>query len=173
MVNRIYLIGMPGCGKSSTGKKLARQLQWEWIDLDQHIEEKAGMSIANIFEKEGEIAFRAIEQETLFHCNPSLPTIISCGGGTPAFGNNMEFINNNGLSVYLKANERFLCTRLAAKNSTRPLFKGLTAEDCSLKVTKLLSERKKFYEQAKLHIELPIRSINNLKNSILSHLAMQ
>jgi shikimate kinase len=168
--NRIYLIGMPGCGKSSTGKKLAKELNWNWIDLDVLIEKNTGISIAQFFETWGEPAFREEEQKTLFSCQPNEPTVIACGGGTPAFGNNMEFINKHGLSVYLRANESFLWDRLSAKKQTRPLLAGLSEEECRIKITNLLNQRKSFYELAKVQIDLPYNSIKTLKNSILSHL---
>ncbi len=173
VVSRIYLIGMPGCGKSSHGKKLAKQLQWDWIDLDSLIEANTGTSIAQIFETRGEKAFREIEQETLFKCNPISPTVIACGGGTPSYANNMDFINKNGLSIYLYANEHFLWHRLSAKNTIRPLFRGLSEEDCKIKIAKLLSERKYFYEQAHLHLKLPFTTSNMLLNSILSYIKPQ
>jgi shikimate kinase len=164
---------MPGCGKSSHGKKLAKQLQWDWIDLDSLIEANTGTSIAQIFETRGEKAFREIEQETLFKCNPISPTVIACGGGTPSYANNMDFINKNGLSIYLYANEHFLWHRLSAKNTIRPLFRGLSEEDCKIKIAKLLSERKYFYEQAHLHLKLPFTTSNMLLNSILSYIKPQ
>lgn len=172
VLSRIYLIGMPGCGKSSHGKKLAKQLQWDWIDLDSLIEANTGTTIMHIFESRGEKAFRQIEQETLFKCNPISPTVIACGGGTPSYSNNMDFINKNGLSIYLAANESFLWHRLSAKNTIRPLFKGLSEEDCKIKITKLLTERIYFYEQAQLHLKLPFTASNTLLNSVLDHIQL-
>ena len=106
---------MPGSGKTSTGKKLAKQLSWQFIDLDAAIEKQTDKSITELFASLGEPAFRKIEQDTLFHCLPAEPTIIACGGGTPAFEENMLFINKHGLSIYLQANEAFLLDRLRTK----------------------------------------------------------
>lgn len=168
MLQIIYLIGMPGCGKSTLGKKLAKQLDCKFIDLDQRIEQTTGRSIEQIFELEGEEIFRKIEQEILFTCLPTEPTIIACGGGTPAYEMNMNFINKHGISVYLKANETFLWDRLSAKNDARPLFKGLSSEDCRIKITNLLAERKFFYEQATHIFSLPIKDFKSLKDNILN-----
>ena len=167
MFHRIYLIGMPGCGKTSTGKKLAKHLNWQFIDLDSRLIDQTGKSIAELFETIGEPAFRKIEQAVLFSCLPQEPSIIACGGGTPAFEENMSFINKNGLSIYLKANERFLWDRLRMKNQDRPLFKGLSESEIKIKIAKLLSDRCKYYEQAKLQITLPYSDINTLVNNIL------
>jgi shikimate kinase len=158
---------MPGCGKTSTGKKLAKHLNWQFIDLDSRLIDQTGKSIAELFETIGEPAFRKIEQAVLFSCLPQEPSIIACGGGTPAFEENMSFINKNGLSIYLKANERFLWDRLRMKNQDRPLFKGLSDTEIKIKIAKLLTDRGKYYEQAQLQIVLPYSGINTLVNNIL------
>ncbi len=170
MVHRIYLIGMPGSGKTSTGKKLAKQLGWQFIDLDAAIEKQTDKSITELFASLGEPAFRKIEQDVLFHSLPGEPSIIACGGGTPAFEENMQFINEHGLSIYLHANEAFLLDRLATKNQARPLLHALSQEELKIKIATLLTVRCNYYEQAHMQIKLPYLNIKTLTNSILEHI---
>lgn len=158
---------MPGSGKTSTGKKLAKQLSWQFIDLDASIEKQTNKSITELFASIGEPAFRKIEQEILFNSLPTEPTIIACGGGTPAFEENMQFMNKHGLSIYLQANEAFLLDRLNTKNQARPLLHALSLEELKIKITTLLTERRNYYEQAHMQIKLPYLNIKTLTNSIL------
>ncbi|HQB87139.1 MAG TPA: shikimate kinase, partial [Bacteroidales bacterium] len=99
--DKIFLIGFMGSGKTTTGKKLASRLSWKFIDLDEFIEEDKGMPVAEIFETQGEDWFRTVEAEALRTVTKAGNTVISTGGGTPCFYENMEFMLQNGLTVYL------------------------------------------------------------------------
>lgn len=88
-----------GCGKTTIGRALAKSMKMEWIDLDRHIENRKGKSVSEIFETEGEEAFRMAERDALHSLSNNL--IVSCGGGTPCFYDNMEWISGNGITLYL------------------------------------------------------------------------
>lgn len=163
----LFLVGMPGSGKSTEGKKLSKFLGWNFVDLDRLIENEIGSSISNIFETEGEAYFRAVEKKALHQCFELNHTVIACGGGTPCFSDNMDEINKHGISIYLKANSAFLCSRIHDNNVTRPMFKGLVEDEILQKVQNLLQTREGFYRKAQLIIELPIKDTKSLHTNIL------
>ncbi|MGM9971416.1 MAG: shikimate kinase, partial [Anaeroplasmataceae bacterium] len=124
----IYLIGMPGCGKSSVGIKLSSVLNFKYIDLDEYIENSVGMKIPAIFEKYGEEKFREYERIALEEIRMMDNTIISCGGGIIVSLKNKELMN--GKCVYIKVSIDDLKTRiLNDKKNIRPLFKTKTVEE--------------------------------------------
>jgi shikimate kinase len=143
-----------GSGKTTYGKELAEELGYDFFDLDEAIEKKAGKSIVDIFEKEGEGAFRTLESETL-HETEKLDdnTVIATGGGTPCFHDNMEWMNKNGKTIYLKLFETELQRRLADQIHERPLLKELTEETLLDFIYKTLRERASFYHQANVVID--------------------
>ncbi len=169
MEQRIYIIGMPGCGKSTIGKNLAKILSWDFADLDQLIIAHEQMKTDSIFEQKGEAYFRTIEHKVLKHTKYLNKIVVSCGGGTPAFENNMDWINKNGLSVYLNASVSFLESRILQSKTVRPLFKNLEKEQIEKKITKLFAQREKYYRQAHLHIPLPLKSVKSLAEQASSH----
>ncbi len=150
---RIYLLGFMGSGKSYTGKKLAARLGLPFVDLDQMIEKRAGKSISALFEEQGEARFRQFERETLHETNKHLAAVVSCGGGVPCFHQNMEWINQNGISVYLKTNHDILFQRLKNGRQQRPLLRGKTDEELRLYIEEKLKEREPFYNQAHIVLE--------------------
>ena len=100
------------CGKTTIGKKIANKIGYGFVDMDVLFEEKYKITISAFFEKYGQDAFRILEQK-LLHTTASMDNmVIATGGGTPCFGDNMEWINANGLSIYLKTNEGFIVDRL-------------------------------------------------------------
>jgi shikimate kinase len=165
---RIYLLGMPGSGKSTEGAKLAKSLGWNFIDLDKAIEIETGISISNIFEMHGEMGFRKMEQTMLMKTFSATHIVIACGGGTACFENNMELIKQHGLSIYLKANAPFLLSRLMGKIEERPMFNGLKEVELLEKIKDLLQLRESFYYQANGTLELPVKDNKALFNKALS-----
>lgn len=155
---------MPGVGKSTLGKKLAKQLQWAFIDLDQEIEKSEGLTIEKIFEEKGELFFRKIERKILLQQQEKTRCIIACGGGTPTYLDNMNWMKEQGLVCYLEANTAFLLSRLNKKNEKRPMFFGLNKAEKEEKIKYLLSHRYNIYEQAHLKISMPIKSLEPLIN---------
>jgi len=137
----IYLIGMPGCGKSSVGKKLSQDIGYLYVDLDKYIEEKASMSIPKIFEERGEEGFRALESEALYDFKSKDGYIVSCGGGIIRNKSNKALMN--GKVVYINVALDILKDRIANdKENIRPMFKTKTVEELYL-------ERKDKYDYFK------------------------
>ena len=147
---RIYLLGMMGSGKSTVGRKLANKLSYSFYDLDDLIESKIEMTIADFFEKEGEDKFRLLEQETLRETFAYEKAVISTGGGTPCFFDNINEINKHGESCYLNAEVGVLLSRLKGAVEQRPLLNKLGSEE-KIKdyLAQLLEKRNAFYRRAK------------------------
>lgn len=137
-----------GCGKTTAGKELAKKLGYKFIDVDNLIEAAQGVTIAQIFEMQGEDAFRKIEQEMLATTFELSDAIIATGGGAPCFYNNMEDINNNGLSIYIEMSPKALISRLKGGLLERPLLKGKSNEELLDFVSIALEYRSPFYEQS-------------------------
>ena len=146
----LFLVGYMGSGKSVIGKKLARILEYNYIDLDSYIEEKENTSIKVIFETKGEIYFRKIESLYLKELVPIENTIVSLGGGTPCYGNNNLILESEkSLSIYLKASIQTLSDRLFEEKSKRPLIAHLeTKNELSEFIGKHIFERSLFYENS-------------------------
>lgn len=147
---RIYLIGYMGVGKTTVGKKLARLLDISFIDLDRFIESKYHKTVAELFAERGETEFRLIEQKSLGEVSEIENVVISTGGGAPCFFDNMEWMNRTGITVYIQATPEELAARLRASKTVRPLVAGKPHHELIPFITNHLSEREKFYNQAKI-----------------------
>jgi len=145
---KIYLIGFMGSGKSTTGKNLASYLNWSFIDIDDRIESIADMKIQDIFSQKGETYFRQIESEALLSTLSESDTVISTGGGTPCFGSNMNFMLENGLTIYLKMTPSDLERRLLNSPDERPLLKDIARKDLRKFISSKLTEREEWYAMA-------------------------
>lgn len=138
-------------GKTTFGKALADKLGTPFIDLDQYIEEKTSKSISQIFAESGEEGFRKIEKEFLHSVVDSEPdAIIACGGGTPCFYDNMEFLNSQGVTVFLETSIPILINRLLEENMKRPIMSGKTDDEIRQKVLSQLCDRLPHYMEAKM-----------------------
>ena len=144
----IYLIGFMGSGKSSVGKQLAKKLDHDFIDFDELIEEQSGKKISEIFKGDGEQTFRNTETEILKSISEFKDTVISTGGGTPCFYDNMKLMNETGITVYIRMSEGSLFHRLAQSKTNRPLIDGLTDLKLMDFIRDILPEREHFYMQA-------------------------
>ena len=153
---KIVLLGYMASGKSSIGKKLAKSLRMNFIDLDDYIIEKEKMSITTIFEQKGEIYFRKIENKYLKKIlSKNEDFILSLGGGTPCYADNMEVINKkNIISIYLQGSISTMVKRLIKKKAKRPLIASLSDDKIPEFVAKHLFERRFYYEQAKMTIKI-------------------
>jgi len=158
----IYLIGYMGSGKTTVGKKLSRALNYAFVDLDQQIENSQGQSIGDLFEEKGEEAFRKIEQEELHKTFELENTVVSLGGGTPCFFDNLEQINRHGKSVYLKLSAVSLASRLQNAKNPRPLLQGLSDGELFEFVQQQLGEREQFYNRTHFIIKGESLDISNL-----------
>ncbi|WP_026778113.1 shikimate kinase [Polaribacter sp. Hel_I_88] len=153
---KIVLLGYMASGKSSIGKKLSKRLTMNFIDLDDYIIQKEEATIAEIFKQKGEIYFRNIEskylKEILFK---EEDFILSLGGGTPCYANNMNLINEKATtSIYLQGNVPTMVKRLIQKKAKRPIIASLEDDKIPEFVAKHLFERRFFYEQAKMTIKI-------------------
>jgi shikimate kinase len=158
-----------GSGKSTLGKKLATKLGWHFIDMDQKIEEQTGEKISDIFTLKGEEIFRNTETELLKAIDKQINTVVSTGGGVPCFNNNMDYMNETGLTIYLKLTPSQLGSRLSG-SSGRPLLNELEGEKLIQYIEEKLSHREKWYSQATLVVDgLDINTsslISLIKNSL-------
>lgn len=144
----IFFIGFMGCGKTTWSRKLAAHLGYEFIDLDQLLEQRAGMTIAEYFSAFGETAFRLLESEVL-KLTPFPPnTVISTGGGLPCFYDHMEWMNDHGKTVYIKLSPKTLVDRLEKGKAKRPLLNEKHGDELLAFITEKLAEREQFYLKA-------------------------
>lgn len=151
MFKPIFLIGMMGSGKSTTGKQLAGLLGWPFIDMDRYIEDENGLSIPEIFSRYGEEKFRLLEREALLKTlNIQDPIVVATGGGTPCFFDNMLKMKGKGWVVYIRTPIEILLGRLGRDASDRPLFYSHKGGEI---LTELLEKRKEYYEQAHIVYE--------------------
>lgn len=142
-----------GSGKSTAGKKLAKKMEYEFIDMDAFIEAEAGKSIPEIFKLKGEAAFREMEKEALSVLSKKENVVVSCGGGTPCFHDNMDVMNKTGVSVYLKLSVDVLVSRLITAKQKRPLIANKTEDELKSFIARQLKTRDEFYGQAQLIVE--------------------
>ena len=156
MPSRIILIGYMGSGKTTVGKVLSRELNLPFYDLDWYIENRMHKSIHQIFEEKGEEGFRKIERNLLHEVAEFENVIISCGGGTPCFFDNIGYINQQGESVYLKCRADGLSAHLRMGKTIRPLLLNKTNEEVELFISEQLAQRESFYSQAKHIIDVSL-----------------
>ena len=154
--DKVFLIGFMGCGKTTFGRKLAKQLEWDFIDLDDYIESEQKASIQEIFSDKGEAYFRGLESNALEEASKWEKTVISTGGGTPCFNNNISFINNIGLSIYIKLSPEVLKSRLKGGKSKRPLIANLSDAELLSFIKNKLAERSGDYSKSEITFEYSI-----------------
>lgn len=150
---KIILIGMPGSGKSSFATEISTFLGLEHIDTDMFIEKKYHLSINEIFKNSNENVFRKYEHEALKDILKKENIIISTGGGMPCYNNNIDLMNESGITVYLKISVDTLSQRLLNDNNERPLIKDKSDEDIKIYLEKTLKNREQFYLKAKYTID--------------------
>jgi shikimate kinase len=150
---KIFLIGFMGCGKSKLGKATATKLEVPFLDLDTLIETINQQSIPQLFENLGEEGFRIKEKEALQQSAMANNVIIATGGGAPCFYDNMEWMNNNGITVFIDTPVIVLADRLINARVERPLVKGKSYEELIDFIQAKLKERRPFYEQAQVVIK--------------------
>lgn len=145
----ITLIGYMCVGKTTVGKALAKELGVTFYDLDWYIEERFHKRIPQIFADEGEAAFRDLERRMLQEVAAFENIVLSCGGGTPCFFDNMEYMNRQGETVYLKASPEVLYDHLKMGKSVRPLLLNKTPEEVKVFIREQLEKRETYYSKAK------------------------
>ena len=155
-MQRIFLTGYMGAGKTTVGKALAKSLGLTFYDLDWYIEGRRRRTIAQLFEQEGEEGFRKIEKNMLHEVAEFENILLSCGGGTHCFFDNMDYMNQQGCVVYLKTSPEVLCQHLRMGHTERPLLKGKSDEELLHFVKEQLEKREPYYLQARLVIDVSL-----------------
>lgn len=142
-----------GSGKSTTGKWLAERLDHEYVDLDNYVEKMTGLSVSSIFSSKGEKTFRELERKALIEHIGKSGVVISTGGGTPCFSDNMDLMNRSGETVYLKMSVKNLFKRLVNEKDHRPLIRGKNESELKRYIKDKLKEREIFYLKAHFAIK--------------------
>lgn len=142
-----------GAGKTTLGKAMARELGVPFIDLDWYIEERMHKSIRELFTERGEASFRELERSMLHEAGEFENVIISTGGGTPCFYDNMEYMNKHGQTVFLDVHPDVLFRRLRIATQQRPILQGKTDEELRTFIIEALDKRAPFYTQARYRFD--------------------
>lgn len=148
-MTRIILLGYMGAGKTTIGRALAKDLALPFYDLDWYIESRMRRTVKQIFDERGEEGFRKVEQAMLHEAAEFEDVVISCGGGTPCFFDNMDYMNLQGETIYLKASPEVLYGHLKMGKTVRPLLLNKTPEEVQVFIREQLEKREPFYSKAK------------------------
>ena len=149
-MKRIFIVGYMGSGKTTVGKRLAELLSLSFVDLDAFIENKHRKTVSVLFAENGEDGFRKIENRVLHEVAEFEDVVISTGGGTPCFSNNMEMMNRTGVTIYLKACPEDLANHLLASKTVRPLIAGKSKEELIPFIAEHLAHRECYYSKAQI-----------------------
>ena len=146
----IVLVGFPGAGKSTVGKRLSARLSLPFYDTDSYFSQKYRVSIPDFFSKYGEDFFRACENSVLKELLLRPPCVISVGGGTPCYYNVMDMLNESAVTVYLKLSAKSLCNRIFNSKKVRPLVSGKSFDELMKYIEETLPQREVFYKKAQI-----------------------
>ena len=153
-MRRIIIIGYMGAGKTTVGRALAAELGIEFYDLDWYIESRMRKTVKQLFDEVGEEGFRKIEHNMLHEVAEFENVVISCGGGTPCFFDNMAYMNQQSDTIYLKASPEILYKHLKMGKSVRPLLLNKTPEEVQVFITEQLANREPYYSRAKYTVNV-------------------
>ncbi|MEZ4919673.1 MAG: shikimate kinase [Saprospiraceae bacterium] len=140
----VFLIGFMGSGKSTLGPFLAKELDYEFLDLDEAIEQGERQSIDSIFKSQGETGFRILESAYLKRTGLLSHTVVACGGGAPCFFDNLDWMKQHGKVVYLEAGPKVLAERLQQATTIRPIVRAVEPDELFSFVATKLRERNPF-----------------------------
>lgn len=163
---RLYLIGMPGTGKTHFGRLMAKSLSLQFFDLDEQIEKRESALVRQIIIDKGEAYFRNCEHQVLEELSKHNHCVISCGGGAPMFFNNMEIMKNSGIVIWINTDLSLIAKRIAQNITRRPLFMGLNEAEILQKLHEIYAIRKKVYQKADLVSEINAQHNNSLTSVI-------
>ena len=165
---RLYLLGYMGSGKSRVGQNLADFLGFDFMDMDDYIEERYRISIHDFFDKYGEGAFRIAESKILKETITRDDIVIATGGGTPCYFDNIDFINEHGISVYLKVEPAILAERLHGSRKKRPVISNVRKEDLDHVIVQQLYERELYYIKARHVIDVSFMEGDEIEKAVLA-----
>ena len=151
-IGNIYLIGPMGSGKTAVGRELARRLKRRFVDTDCWIEKRTGATVADVFAKRGEKAFRALERQAVVRVSKTGGQVVALGGGAPCQPELRRVVRRSGLTVRLTCRQQALWKRLAAERRNRPLLQAPTAAQAKARLAKLLRAREKYYPKGDLRV---------------------
>ncbi len=166
----IILIGYMCAGKTTVGKALAKEMGINFYDLDWYIEERFHQRITDIFADKGEEGFRDIEHRLLHEAAEFEDIILSCGGGTPCFYDNMEYMNRTGTTIYLKASPETIIAHYHLSHVVRPLLEGKSEEELKSFITQQMEQREPYYKQAQYTFDVNILDSYDKVNIIVSQI---
>lgn len=155
-MTRIILIGYMGAGKTTIGRQLAMALGLQFYDLDWYIEMRYHKKVSEIFAEQGEEHFRDLEHRMLHEVAEFEDVVVSCGGGTPCYYDNMAYMNQQAETVYLKLRPEVLAMHLRMGRTVRPLILGKNEEELEAYIRQTLAEREQFYTQAKHIVDVSL-----------------
>ncbi|MBK9543097.1 MAG: shikimate kinase [Bacteroidetes bacterium] len=162
----IFLIGYMGSGKSKTGEALSKVLQYRFLDTDNIIEEQTGKRISDIFQAPGPEEFRLMEKNVIRSIGTKDDQVISTGGGLPCYFENMDWMNANGLTIYLEANAGLLFHRLVRNRAGRPLIEKISDVDLMEQIQNHLIDRIPFYQMAQIKVSAASLDIKSLTEQV-------
>ncbi len=169
-MRRIIIIGYMGAGKTTVGKALSDATGMMFYDLDWYIETRMHKTVAQIFAERGEEGFRKIEYNMLHEVAEFEDVIISCGGGTPCFFDNIDYMNAQGQVVYLQAEPEVLYKHLLMGKTERPLINGMTADELISYIREQLSARESFYKKARYTFDVSLMDTRKKIQTTVSNL---
>ncbi len=164
----IFILGYMGAGKTTLGQQLAQRLNYHFYDLDEMIEISTGYTIGGYFEKFGEGSFRQKEREILLSHLEDKQTVISVGGGTPCFADNMALMNSKGITVYIDTTIETIMNRLAGKIHERPLLKNIPPGQLLQFINEHLKTRQEYYLQSTVTVNGDNVDLESIVNTIRS-----
>lgn len=170
-MNRIYLVGYMGAGKTTAARRIAQRLGWAVADTDDMFEEKYKISVPDFFSKYDEALYRKLESEVLKSTENLDHTVISTGGGTACYFDNMEWMNRHGLTVFLRISQQAVVDRLLHAKRKRPLSTGKSEAELTDFVAQHYTARLPFYEQAQITVKAENFDLEGLLQQIGTFIA--
>jgi len=163
---KLFLIGMPGSGKTYLGRQLANALKLKFIDLDTQIEKQEHEYIKNIVKAKGEDYFRVQENQVLKNISENKQILVSCGGGAPMYFDNLATMKKQGIVIWINTDLSIIAERIKQNRSRRPMFDGLNDLEIDIKIANLYQIREKFYKKADINVELK-HNLNNPLSAVI------
>lgn len=165
-MDRIYIVGYMGAGKTTTARRLAQHMGWEVVDTDALFEEKYRISVHDFFNKYDEPLYRKLEAEVLKETENLVHVVVSTGGGTACYFDNMDWMNRHGTTVFLRISEKAVVDRLLHAKRKRPLSDGKSEEELKAFVSRHYAERLPYYEKAQITVKAEDLDLEGLASRI-------